>query len=132
MPLMLMEHDVDPRTELLSKIGDIDDIEVFNNRVLVAIYIRPDKTKGGIILTDQTRDEDKWQGKVGLILKMGASAFNDPNGVYFQGVHVDVGDWVYFRPSHGQPLTVNTKDGLCRLFHDTDIAGIIPNPDMIW
>ncbi len=107
MPLMLMEHDVDPKTELLKKIGDIKDVQVFNNRVLVAIYVRPERTKGGIILSD-------------------------PHGVYFRDVNVSVGDWVYFRPSHGQPLTINDREGLCRLFADTDIAGIIPNPDMIW
>ena len=132
MPLALMEHAVDPREALLDKIGSLDGIEVFNNQVLVAIYQRPEKTAGGIILTDDTRKEDIWQGKVGLILKMGASAFQDPSGAWFQGVNVDVGDWIWFRPSHGFQLTVNSRDGACRLFKDTDIAGVLPHPDMIW
>ena len=69
MPAMLMEHDVDPREGLLKKIGDLSKVEVFNNQILVAVYLRPEKTKSGILLPGQTRDEDKYQSKVGLVIK---------------------------------------------------------------
>ena len=44
MPAMLMDHDVDPRQKLLEEMGDISKVEVFNNQILVAVYLRPEKT----------------------------------------------------------------------------------------
>ena len=71
----VMKHTVDPREAILKEVGDLSSVEIFNNQILVAIYIRPEKTSGGIILANQTRDEDKWQGKMGLVLKKGPSAW---------------------------------------------------------
>jgi len=64
MPFMIMEHATDPKQKLLDDIGDISAFEIFNNQILIAIYVRPQKTKSGILLPDQMRDEDKIQGKV--------------------------------------------------------------------
>jgi hypothetical protein len=47
MPAMLMDHAVDPREELRAKIGDISDITIAANNVLIAVYKRPEKTKSG-------------------------------------------------------------------------------------
>lgn len=133
MPQMDMAHTADEAMEeTLGRIGDISEFQVFHNDVVVAIYIRPDRTKSGLILTDRTRDEDKYQGKVGLVVKMGAEAFNDPSGNWFQGVNVKVGDWVWFRASDGFALSINDREGLCRVLKDTSIRGTIPRPDMIW
>ena len=65
MPYMRMEHDTDPAEMIRKEMGNISDIEIFHNQVLVAIYIRPEKTKSGLYLSAQTREEDKYQGKVG-------------------------------------------------------------------
>jgi hypothetical protein len=62
-----MNHAVEPAKVLTDELGSLDDIQVFNNEVLVAIYVRPEKTNSGIILPGQTRDEDRHQGKVGLV-----------------------------------------------------------------
>ena len=48
MPQMAMSHTTDPKKELLGKVGNVEGIDVFNNAVLVAIYVRPTKTKSGI------------------------------------------------------------------------------------
>jgi co-chaperonin GroES (HSP10) len=125
-----MKHAVDPRKMIMEEVGDLSTIEIFNNQILVAIYIRPEKTSGGIILANQTRDEDKWQGKMGLVLKKGPSAFVDESQNWFNGIDVAVGDWVFFRPSDGWGLEVNGV--LCRLLDDTVIRGRTPSPDMIW
>ena len=127
---IVMKHAVDPRNAILEAVGDVSPIEIFNNQILVAIYIRPEKTSGGILLANQTRDEDKWQGKMGLVLKKGPSAFVDESQNWFNGVDVAVGDWVFFRPSDGWGLEVNGV--LCRLLDDTVIRGRAPTPDMIW
>ena len=77
MPPALMSHIEDPANEIRKRIGDISQIEVLHNQILVGVYIRPEKTKGGILLTSQTRDEDRYQGKAGLVLKKGPLAFVD-------------------------------------------------------
>lgn len=130
MPPMKMDHTSDPKVDLLQKIGPLDDIEIFHNQVLVAVYIRPEKTKGGIFLPGSAREEDKFQGKVGLVIKKGNDAFDDPSGKWFRGVTINLQDWVVFRPSDGWAITVN--EVLCRILDDTDIRGRIPDPDKVW
>lgn len=130
MPYMRMEHADDPKKAILEEIGSIDDINVFNNQILVAIYMRPEKTKSGIILTDDTRSEDRYQGKVGLVLKKGATAFVDPDNKWFVDTNVEIGDWVYFRVTDG--WSVNVHGVSCRILEDTDIRGSIQYPDAVW
>lgn len=130
MPYMRMEHSDDPAENIRKEMGDISDIEIFHNQVLVAVYIRPEKTKSGLYISAQTREEDKYQGKVGLIIKKGADAFVDESGKWFKGVNLDVGNWIYFRPSDGWQITVHGQ--LCRILDDTDVRGRIPQPDTVW
>lgn len=130
MPAMMMKHESDPKQDLLKALGDISEFQLFHNQCLCAVYIRPEKTKSGILLPGQTRDEDKWQGKVGLIVKLGPSAFDDPESRWFQGVSVKLHDWIVFRPAEGWQLTVNNV--LCRIVDDVHVRGTIPHPDMIW
>ena len=130
MPYMRMEHADDPKKAILEEIGSIDDINVFNNQILVAIYMRPEKTKSGIILTDDTHSEDRYQGKVGLVLKKGATAFVDPDNKWFVDTNVEIGDWVYFRVTDG--WSVNVHGVSCRILEDTDIRGSIQYPDAVW
>lgn len=130
MPPMAMTHEIDPKDKLLSEIGDLSKVEIFNNQVLVAVYIRPQKTKSGIYLTDKTTDEDRFQSKVGLIVKMGNTAFKDPDSVWFDGIEFDLNDWVVFRPSDGWSVTVNGV--LCRIIDDINVRGRIDQPDRVW
>lgn len=130
MPPMLMQHDVDPKKDLLKQVGNVSGIDIFNNAVLVALYVRPQRTKSGIILTDKYTDEDRIQGKAGLIMKMGTSAFVDDTGKWFKDAKIALHDWVIFRPSDGWPISVN---GIaCRIIDDTAIRGKIDTPDRIW
>jgi hypothetical protein len=78
---------------LRAKIGDISTLTLAANNVLVAVYKRPEKTKSGIILTDQNRDEDNYQSKVGLVLKVGPTAFAyDPTDDQWGFEQLDVRD----------------------------------------
>ena len=130
MPAMTMEHTQEPKEELLSRLGDLNNIKVFNNQVLVAVYIRPTKTKSGIYLSDKTVDEDRYQGKVGLLVKMGSTAFQDDNGQWFNNENINLHDWLVFRPSDGWSLTINGI--LCRMLSDTQVKMSIPAPDVAW
>jgi co-chaperonin GroES (HSP10) len=133
---MLMHHDVDPKEALLEQIGDISQITLFHNSVLVAVYKRPEKTASGIILTDKARDEDDYQGKVGLILKCGPDAFQDDTGKWRWSDNVGVGSWIMFRPAESWSIGIigdDRKDKtLCRILNDTSIKGVVPHPDMVW
>ena len=138
MPAMEMQHEVDPKTAILDKVSDLTGVEVFGSDVLVALYIPPEKTKSGIILADTTREESRWQGKVGLILKLGNTAYVDEDGNKFRDINV--GDWVVFRPSDGWPFQLNTmksrisKDGVidCRVVNDIHIRCRVQHPDFVY
>lgn len=128
---MKMVHAEDPKEKLLKEIGDIPPNLVNLNKVLVAIYRRPEKTMGGIILTDRANDEDVWQGKVGLIVAMGPKAFEDDETTKFHGLRYDVGDWVWFRASDGLACQVNGVP--CRIFDaEGKFIGSLPDPDCVW
>jgi len=127
---MIMEHATDPKQKLLDDIGDISAFEIFNNQILIAIYVRPQKTKSGILLPDQMRDEDKIQGKVGLVVKKGPAAFVDETSEWFKDITVNEGDWVVIRPSDGWAITVNNV--LCRIVDDTAVRGKVDAPDRVW
>ncbi len=130
MPPMLMIHENDPADELMKSVGDLSEYKVFSNWILVGTYVRPEKTASGIYLTQSTIDEDKFQGKVGIVLKKGPLAFVDDINVSFHGQNVEVGDWVSFRLSDSTKVSVNGVP--CRLLSDTAIKMVIPAPDKVW
>lgn len=129
MPHMLMSHEEDPKVKLLDQLGDISDIELFHNQVLLAVYLRPEKTKSGLILTADHLDEDRYQSKVGLLVKQGPLAF-EQDGNWFTGMTFREHDWLIFRPSDGWSITVNGV--LCRIFDDISIKGRAPHPDSVY
>ena len=130
MPPMIMEHDVDPKKKLIADLGDLSSIELFNNQILLATYIRPQKTKSGIYLTDKTTEEDKYQSKVGLLVKTGPSAFEENDEGWFRGEEFDLNDWLVFRPSDGWSITIHGV--LCRILSDTQVKMRVQNPDEVW
>lgn len=130
MPPMMMDHEVDPKKKLIADIGDLSSIELFNNQILVATYIRPQKTKSGIYLTDKTTEEDKFQSKVGLLVKTGPSAFEENDEGWFQNEEFNLHDWLVFRPSDGWSITIHGV--LCRILSDTQVKGRVQNPDEVW
>ena len=120
----------DPKREIIKKIGDLKPVQVFNNQVLVAVYIRSEKTKGGVFLAESTRNEDRYQSKVGLVIKTGPSAFVDEEQRWFKDLDVKLDDWIVFRPSDGWDITINGV--LCRMLLDTNVRMKIDQPDRVW
>lgn len=113
--------------EAAASIGDLTDVRIFNNQLLVAIYMRPEKTQGGLYLPDKTRDEDKWQGSAGFVLKKGPLAFKH---VDFEGQNIEPGEVVVYRTSDGLPKDINGVH--CRIIEDVQVKMVVPNPDMVW
>lgn len=121
----------DQKAEIIKSVGDLSGIEIMSNKVLVGIYIEPEKTKGGIILSTGTIKESQWQGTVGVVLKKGALAFqDDPQAnVFFHGQNVEKGDWVVYRPGDARRVDINGVP--CRLVEDTLIDMRIDDPESI-
>lgn len=124
----------DFRDVVMRALGDLSDFHVLGTDVLVATYIAPKKTAGGIILTDKGVDEDRWQGKVGLVIKMGEDAFKysyQANGAYeYQGKKPQVGDYVAFHTSDTRELGIRGVS--CRTIDASLIRMIVPSPDDIY
>lgn len=130
MPHMAMFHETDPAQEIWSGVGDLSGISVFNNKLILATYMRPEKSKGGLIMTDMARSEDRWQSKIGLLIKMGPQAFIDDTGRWFSGVKFELGDWLVYRPADGWNMEINGKP--CRVFDDINIVGRVEHPDLVY
>jgi co-chaperonin GroES (HSP10) len=133
---MLMKHDDDPKEVISKKIGLTNDgripgFSLQGNRVLLAIYERPNVTKSGIHLSDVTLKEDAIQGKAALVVMLGPSSFRSDERVMFDEAEVlKVGDWVMCFVSHGLRCSVNGVP--CRIIRDQDITMRIPAPDQVW
>lgn len=130
------ERSGDVKGAHLNALGDISGIDVFGDLILVMVFAERTKTKGGIILSDKSHDEAKYQGKVGLVVAVGPQAFQDDAKVTFAGQRASVGDWVMTRPSDGAEFTKTREDGsggvLLRLFRDTQIMARLADPRLVW
>ena len=133
----------DPKKVILEKLGDISGVEIAQNEVLIATYFRPEKTAGGIVLPHANLKEDQYQGKVGLVVKIGSACRfvrHDVERDITYGVPIALHDWIVVRTSDTWPLELNgRRDSLerdefvwCRLVYDDQIRMKVPNPSMVW
>lgn len=127
-------HEEDPADVIWREVGDLDGIDVLFQNVLVAIYIRPvTKTAGGVFMAEKTVEEDRYQAKVGMVLKVGHTAFLDDekNGVFFGGFRAVPGDWLTYRPSEGLKMQIGKRE--CRLIADFHVAKMrLTHPDQVY
>lgn len=110
----------------------VDTYELFDDDVLLGTYIEPEKTAGGIIKTHKALDESRWQGKVGLLLKIGPGAFKyDRSGVFkFEGKTPELHTWCVYRGSDGWEIGLNGVS--CRIIRANALRGHGVNPKHIW
>ena len=95
-------------------------------RILVLPYKRKEKTKGGIILTDQSLEESQVASSIGLVLKVGPDAYKDkdrfPNGPWCKEK-----DFVVFSKYAGSRIKI--EDGEVRLMNDDEILAVVNDPE---
>lgn len=127
----------DPKKIILERLGD--ELEkfpdIYGQRVLVATAPSPATLgrSGLLIATDKHKDEGRWQGKVGLVLKLGTTAFEcDPRypSYEWKGPKPKVGDWVYYRTSHASERGIGGIS--CRMVFDAEIEGTVLDPEAIF
>jgi hypothetical protein len=98
----------------------------------------PDGTEIEFHYTDKTLMEDRFQGKVGLVLKLGPMAFKDDGATKFGGFAVEPGEWVLYRPSDAMELfikdmTGEKNDGIpVRLIEDVFIKARVSDPALVY
>lgn len=120
------------RKWIKEQLGTLEDYDVLYGNVLVAGYIRPEKTAGGIIRPDANITEDRHQGKVGLIIKLGATAFkyDGMTAFAFEGRKPKIGDYVMYNSSETREVGINGVS--CRLVDSSLIRMVVPDPDAFY
>lgn len=136
-------HAEPPDQRIWRDVGDLSKIEIFGQNVLIATYIRPKEIALGesgatLELPDQTIAEDRYQAKVGMLLKLGPRAFVDePPNVLFYDIERSQpgapkpGDWVVFRPSDSS-FSFQVGGHHCRLIPDVFVKMRLGTPDEVY
>jgi hypothetical protein len=122
---VIFSEEEEARQMAYTALGDLDDIEILFNEVLLLKYIRM-HLSANLVAHADTQLEDKWQGGVGLVLKVGPTAFVDDEHTKFNNVTVKRGDWVSWRVSDGwargvQELYGHHRFADCILVQDAHI-----------
>ena len=94
-------------------------------RVLILPYLGAEKSKGGIILSDQTREREQLATVCGYVLATGPDAYADTTK-FAEGPWCKQGDWVIFARYAGSRLKIDGGD--LRLLNDDEILTIIQDP----
>lgn len=103
-------------------------IHPFGSRVLVQIRTPKAKTKGGIILTSETRETDAWNTQIAKVILVGELAFKNRTTMdpWPEGSWCKPGDFVRV-PKYGGDrweVAINKNDSaMFVIFNDLDIIG---------
>jgi co-chaperonin GroES (HSP10) len=123
----------DLKAEVHKALRDVmNGMRVTRNEVLVATYIAPEKTAGGIIRPNRSLTEDRWQSKCGFVLAMGPIAFKfGPNEEGENLVKAEIGDWVLYRTA--DTFEVGLGEGASvRFVRDEDIKAVVGDPTKVY
>ena len=93
-------------------------------RLLIKAPVLPDKTKGGIILTEQHKNFQRRTQNIGLVIDMGPTAFTGN----CEDRKCEIGDWVSYSIMEREEVYPN--DHLCYWINDERIYCVIP-PDKL-
>jgi len=97
-------------------------------RILVLPFKMGEKTKGGILMGQDTLEKQQVASQCGNVLAMGSDCYRDKNR-YKQGPWCKVGDWVMFARYAGSRIKI--EGGEVRLLNDDEVLATIKNPEDI-
>lgn len=102
-------------------------VRPFGSRVLMQVRRPKVKTKGGILLLDETRDTEMWNTQVAKIRAVGPLAFRNRNTMepWPEGAWFSVGDYVRAPKYGGDRWAVefNGEDIVFVMFNELDVLG---------
>lgn len=84
------------------------DAEPLGNRVLVQLRRTAKKTKGGIVLVEETKDTVRWNNQVARVVALGPLAFRNRETLqpWLEGIWVKPGDFVRVPRWNGDRIEV--------------------------
>jgi len=97
-------------------------------RILILPFKMGEKTKGGILMGQDTLEKQQVASQCGNVLAMGPDCYQDKDR-YKQGPWCKVGDWVMFARYAGSRIKI--EGGEVRLLNDDEILATIKNPEDI-
>jgi co-chaperonin GroES (HSP10) len=96
-------------------------------RLLVLPFTPKEKTKGGILFSQEQLDKARIATTCGYVLKMGDLAYADKEK--FGKPWCKVGDWVMFARYAGARLPI--EGGEVRILNDDEVLGTIGDPESV-
>ena len=97
-------------------------------RILVLPYKGQGKTKGGVILADQTMEERGYSTVTGYVLKVGPDAYRDKER-FQNGPWCKEKDWIVFGRYAGSRFGI--EGGEVRILNDDEIIAVVKDPEDI-
>ena len=97
-------------------------------RLLVLPFTPKEKTKGGIIIAQESLEKLRIATNCGYVLKVGPLAYYDKEK-FPTGAWCKKGDWVIFARYAGSRLPI--EGGEVRLLNDDEVLGTISNPESV-
>ena len=97
-------------------------------RLLVLPFTPKEKTKGGIIIAQESLEKLRIATNCGYVLKVGPLAYYDKEK-FPTGAWCKKGDWVIFARYAGSRLPI--EGGEVRLLNDDEVLGTIDNPESV-
>ena len=97
-------------------------------RMLVLPFKMKDKTKGGVILAEDTLERQQVASQVGVVMAMGPQCYKDKER-YPEGPWCKEKDWVMFARYAGSRIKI--EGGEMRLLNDDEILATIDSPEDI-
>ena len=97
-------------------------------RLAVLPYRGAEKTKGGILLAEETQKRTQLATVCGYVLKVGDLAYLD-EGKFPTGAWCKEGDWVIFGRYAGARIAID--GGEIRLLNDDEVLGRVNDPEDI-
>ena len=97
-------------------------------RILVLPFKQKEKTKGGILLADETVERSQVASTCGLVLDMGPHCYDKER--YPEGPWCKKGDWIIFARYAGSRIKID--GGEIRLLNDDEVLATVENPEDIF
>ena len=97
-------------------------------RLLVLPFTPKEKTKGGILIAQETLDKLRIAVNCGYVLKLGPLAYQDKDK-FSSGAWCKKGDWVVFARYAGSRLPI--EGGEVRILNDDEVLGTIKDPESV-
>ena len=97
-------------------------------RLLVLPFTPKEKTKGGIIIAQESLDKARIATNCGYVVKMGPMAYGDKEK-FPTGPWCKEKDWVIFARYAGSRLPI--EGGEVRLLNDDEVLGTIQDPESV-